>query len=243
MPVIAIFFLQSLHFCFGIKTEEKPPLSWYTTVTPEFLTGKNNYYTDSAFTEIPAGMAYRENMFLLKETYAAYLEMYQTAKKEGIELKIMSAARTFEEQKWIWEDKWTANRKHYPHTDSLAVFVMQYSAMPGTSRHHWGTEVDLNSTSPAWFETPYGKKVYAWLQENACNYGFCQTYDEMGLSRTTGYREEKWHWSYYPLSNIFQSKYGETVTYSHLQGFSGDASAAGLQVIDRYVLAVSNQCR
>ena len=116
--------------------------------SPEFLVGKHNYYTDTNFVEIPAHMAYRTEMFLLDEVYTAYFEMYQAAKKEGVNLKIISASRTFEEQRWIWEDKWKKNKATYPADTSLAKFIMQYSAMPGTSRHHWGTEVDLNSYFP-----------------------------------------------------------------------------------------------
>ncbi len=210
--------------------------------TPEFLTGKNNYYTDSNFIEIPANQAYRTKMYLLRDTYTAFSRMYQDAKKEGVDLKIMSASRTFEEQQWIWEDKWKKNKQVYPTEEGRATFIMQFSAMPGTSRHHWGTEIDLNSTSESYFETAYGKKVYAWLQLNACNYGFCQTYDLMGLARDKGYQEEKWHWSYFPLSNPFLVKYRETVTYSHIKGFSGAETAEPLEVIANYVLSVSTDC-
>ena len=30
---------------------------------------------------------------------------------------------------------------------------MNYSAMPTASRHHWGTDVDINSVDPEDFET------------------------------------------------------------------------------------------
>ena len=213
-----------------------------TIATPDFLVGRHDYYKDTSFTEIPEHMAYRSEMYLLNEVYTAYFQMYSAAKKEGITLKIISATRTFEEQRWIWDDKWKKNAAKYPADTSLARFIMQYSAMPGTSRHHWGTEVDLNSTSDSYFATAAGAKVYQWLQENAGKYGFCQTYDSKGVSRHEGYNEEKWHWSYFPLAGQLLTKYAEKVNYTHIQGFLGDETASKLHVINSYVLSISNDC-
>jgi D-alanyl-D-alanine carboxypeptidase len=54
--------------------------------------------------------------------------------------------------------------------------IMNYSAMPQASRHHWGTDVDINSVEPEYFESGQGLKEYTWLQENAWKFGFCQPY-------------------------------------------------------------------
>ncbi len=235
--------LFQLQLCLPAPTNTvSSPVAINKLSTPEFLVGKHNYYTDTNFVEIPAHMAYRTEMFLLDEVYAAYFEMYQAAKKEGVNLKIISASRTFEEQKWIWEDKWKKNKATYPADTSLAKFIMQYSAMPGTSRHHWGTEVDLNSTSDSYFATAAGAKVYKWLTDHASEYGFCQTYDSKGISRHEGYNEEKWHWSYFPIADPLLKKYEELVEYSHIQGFSGDNAAPKLDVINNYVLSISHEC-
>ncbi len=48
--------------------------------------------------------------------------------------------------------------------------------MPQASRHHWGTDVDINSVEPEYFESGQGLKEYTWLQENAWKFGFCQPY-------------------------------------------------------------------
>jgi len=222
---------------------DEPASKIASVASADFLVGKHNYYIDSAFVEIPEHMAYRSKMYLLNEVYANYLAMYQAAKKDGVNLKIISAARTFEEQTWIWEDKWKKNKVKYPADTVLSAFIMQYSAMPGTSRHHWGTEVDLNSTSESYFESATGKKVYYWLIKNAPSFGFCQTYDTKGLARSTGYNEEKWHWSYFPLSDQFLKNYATKVDYSHIKGFLGDQTALKLDVISNYVLAVSAECK
>ncbi len=244
MQVIFILLLNNLFV--SINSDELamnniPPIK-EEYITAEFLIGKNDYYTDTNFIEIPENMAHRKQMFLLKETYAAYNKMYLAAKKDGIQLKVISASRTFVEQSWIWEDKWKTNKSKFDTDNALSSYIMQYSAMPGTSRHHWGTEVDLNSTSANYFASGYGFKVYTWLSKNAGTYGFCQSYNEKGTERDTGYNEEMWHWSYYSLANRFLEGYQKKVNYTHITGFSGDLTAKSLSVIDNYVLAISNNC-
>jgi len=48
--------------------------------------------------------------------------------------------------------------------------------MPGTSRHHWGSDVDLYSLEDIDFLKGNGKIIYQWLTDNAASYGFCQPY-------------------------------------------------------------------
>ena len=66
--------------------------------------------------------------------------------------------------------------------------------MPGsTSRHHWGTEIDIHSLKNGDFADGEGLKIYEWLTTHAEDYGFYQPY-----TAEQGYEEEeKWHWSYY----------------------------------------------
>ena len=44
--------------------------------------------------------------------------------------------------------------------------------MPGTSRHHWGTEIDIHSYNNESFEQGPGKAIYDWLTLHAADYGF-----------------------------------------------------------------------
>ena len=60
--------------------------------------------------------------------------------------------------------------------------------MPATSRHHWGTDMDINSVEDDYFKDGKGKKVYRWLVENASKYGFCQVYsDKKSSKRSLGF--------------------------------------------------------
>jgi hypothetical protein len=114
--------------------------------------------------------------------------------------------------------------------------------MPGTSRHHWGTDIDINSVEPAYFKSPAGKKVYAWLAANAGDFGFCQVYTPKGTERPRGHEEEPWHWSYRPLAQHYLKQYVQKVTCEDIRGFQGSDTATRIDVIANYVLAINPQC-
>lgn len=213
----------------------------FKLATSDFLQGKHNYYTDTNFIEIPAYQCYRTQMYLLKDTYNAFHKMYLAAQKDGINLKIISATRTFDEQKNVWEDKWKKNTEKFSDPENRASYILQYSAMPGTSRHHWGTEIDLNSLSDTYFESAAGSKVFDWLQQNANTFGFCQTYNQY-TKRKAGYQEEKWHWSYYPVSNALLDLYQKNVNLLELDNFSGAEIAGKLNILQNYMLSVNQDC-
>lgn len=221
-----------------------------TNVSVEFLTGKFNPSKEDDFTEVDPEYGNRKGLYLLKESYKAFIKMYYAAQHDGIKLSIISATRNFAYQKGIWEGKWNGSKlvegKNLATTvkDPLerATVILKYSSMPGTSRHHWGTDIDLNSMDVKYFETTPGNKVYEWLTKNAGKYGFCQPFNSKE-TRKSGYEEEKWHWSYMPLSSLFLNAYQKKVGYAHINGFSGSETAAKLNVIQNYVLSVNGDCK
>jgi len=234
-----------------VKTENKiseAPAD--TAISIEYLTGKFNPGKDKSFTECDLEYANRAGIFLQVETYKAFIKMFYAAKNDGVNLKIISGARNFNYQKSIWEQKWNGVRlvdgKNLANTvkDPVerATTILKYSSMPGTSRHHWGTDMDLNSMENKYFETTEGKKIYNWLGNNASKYGFCQPFSALGENRKTGYQEEKWHWSYLPLAKNFLKEYQKKVTYDQITGFAGSQTAKELSVIEIYVMSVNKQC-
>jgi hypothetical protein len=98
--------------------------------------------------------------------------------------------------------------------------ILRYSAIPGASRHHWGTDVDFNSTTvkdwaaAAQAKTPTQEATEAgplnalgtWLQENAAKAGFIQAYTPPP-GRTGGHNEEAWHYSYAPIALPLREMY------------------------------------
>jgi zinc D-Ala-D-Ala carboxypeptidase len=221
-----------------------------TNVSAAFLTGKFNPAKDPEFDLIDPEFTNRTEMYLLKDTYKAFMKMYYAAQKDGIKLIIISATRNFSYQKGIWEQKWNGSKLVDGKNLAITVkdpfkraeTILKYSSMPGTSRHHWGTDVDLNSMDVKYFETPPGNKIYDWLVKNGNKYGFCQPFNSKE-AREKGYEEEKWHWSYVPLSAIFLRAYLNKVDYSYISGFAGCETAAKVDVIKNYVIALNPDCK
>ncbi|HPK30199.1 MAG TPA: CapA family protein [Bacteroidales bacterium] len=206
--------------------------------TKEFLIGKHTYGKDTNFINIPSEYTElsKENSYIQKPVLAAYEQMYADAKADGIILRVTSASRNFYTQKHIWESKIKEYSERYPDPVECAKKVLKYNSLPGTSRHHWGTDLDFISKRLAYWNSAQGKKTYSWLQTNAHKYGFFQPYGE---GRSSGHSEEKWHWSYYPLSELYLAEYLKVITASDLKGFKSDFSAEKFSVIRDYVQGIA----
>ncbi len=218
-------------------------------VDKNYLLGRFTPSSDSRFVKLASAHAKRtaSHDYLRKETYEAFVKMAKDASKEGVKLVIISATRNFDDQKKIWDNKWTGKIKvegkdltTVPDLKERARLILLYSSMPGTSRHHWGTDMDLNSWENSYFSAGEGLKIYQWLTTHASEYGFCQPYTSK-ISGRTGYEEEKWHWSYLPLSKIFLNEYLKQISYSDITGFEGNETASELQIISAYVNGVACQ--
>jgi LAS superfamily LD-carboxypeptidase LdcB len=220
-----------------------------TLDTLNYVLGKMNYSEHDEFVQIPTEHASRSGMYLRKEALDAFVRMKTAAKAEGVQLKILSAARNFNHQKRIWEAKWNGQRLVNGQNLRTAISdhqlrakeILKYSSMPGTSRHHWGTDIDINSLSPAYFKSGRGKKEYEWLREHAQEFGFCQTYTEKDSSRPDGYEEEKWHWTYLPIATPLLNFYKLNVSGSDIVGFDG-AGALPFSEVRKYVFGISAAC-
>lgn len=214
------------------------------------LLGHINPANDTSFSRVATSYADQDGLYLLDEVYEAFVEMHNAAKKDGIALVIISATRNFDSQKEIWEQKWTGARlvegqdlaKTVPDPIERARVILKYSSMPGTSRHHWGTDIDINSVENSYFESGVGSKVFEWLAANADDFGFYQTYTPKGEDRPYGYEEESWHWSYCPIAGRYLRQYLEKVTYDDISGFDGSDTAAEIDVIAYYVLGINPEC-
>jgi LAS superfamily LD-carboxypeptidase LdcB len=218
----------------------------------QHLLGKFDYTKDKDFIQLDSIYTDgRKDFYLRKEVYQAYKKMYSAAFKDSVKLIIISAERSFEDQKVIWENKWTGkatiNGKRIPYNLNTNVdkakYILQSGSMPGTSRHHWGTDVDLNSIEKEYFETPKGQTVYNWLKKNAKKFGFYQPYTPFDSKRKKGYDEEMWHWSYVPTAKSILEKYIKYITYKDFTGFLGADAAEKLNIIEDYVLSINSECK
>lgn len=152
---------------------------------------------------------YGEGINLRLEAHDAFLKMKKAAYSDGIDLKIVSSYRSFERQEIIWERKYM----QYTEDDGMPPLkaidkIIEYSTIPGTSRHHWGTDIDIvdgyrkvegDVLVPEKFG---GGGPYAdfkkWMDENSEDFGFFLVYTDEPKRR--GFKYEPWHYSYAPIS-------------------------------------------
>lgn len=211
--------------------------------TKDFLLGKTHFEKDTNFVQIsPKYTVLRNpNNFIQKRTLEAFIKMHEAAKADGVRLVATSASRNFWVQRYIWEQKW--QKSTIAGGAERARHILQYNSMCGTSRHHWGTELDFNSPKLEYWNSAEGKRTYEWLCANAHKFGFYQPYSAKGEpgsgKRENGYNEEKWHWSYFPLANVYMQKYRELVKEEDLKGFLGEKHVPDLNIIDNYVFGVA----
>lgn len=216
------------------------------TFSIAYLLGRFEPSTHPDFMKIKPEHTTKTDAYIRSDVYEQFIRMHEAAKKEGITLIIISATRNFFAQKGIWEAKWNGERivegknLRTDVKDSVerARIILRYSSMPGTSRHHWGTDIDINNLEDSYFQTDKGKKEYQWLVQHAGEYGFYQPYSVKDSLRPYGYEEEKWHWSYLPVSLPLIKQYAENITTDSIRGFKGSGTAKALDVINRYVMGI-----
>jgi len=147
------------------------------------------------------------------------------AKKDGFELTIASGFRNFDRQLSIWNRKFvgelSVKNRFNENVDILKLndeqrikAILTYSALPGASRHHWGTDIDVYAPNlladeqqlqlEPWEYKKNGPfdKLSQWLKINAKAFGFYFPYDKF----RGGIAEEPWHLSYFPLANKYQQQ-------------------------------------
>lgn len=214
------------------------------------LTGDLDAAQDEGFVLLPASLSAREGLYTRTETAEALARMSEAAAADGVRLVVLSAFRSMGDQRRIWNNKWNGTTlvdggalpETVPDPTERALKILEFSSMPGTSRHHWGTDIDFNNLNNEWFDTPEGARVYDWLSENAASYGFCQPYTQKGPDRPAGYEMEKWHWSYMPVASKFLAAYPKLVGYFELASFEGAEEASTLAVIRDYVGGIAPEC-
>lgn len=229
--------MKKIFFCLIVLSHLSFSFKDKPAVTADYLMGKFDPAKHADFCKIGVKYATKPDMYLRKETYEAFVKMAEAAQKDGVKLNILSATRNFEYQKRIWDIKF--ERLKDKTAWSRVKKILQYSAMPGSSRHHWGTDIDLNNLENAHFEKGEGKKIYEWLSKNAASYGFCQPYT---AGRATGYKEEKWHWSYTPLSKDFTAIAGKYLKNDMIIGFKGAETASQIDIVNNYILGINKEC-
>lgn len=166
----------------------------------------------------------QSGFFIHNEMLSSLDKIREAAAKAGFQLAMTSAFRSFEDQLKIWNAKARGERilyndKSVPlNYDNLTkkeilYAILRWSALPGASRHHWGSDFDVydkNSIVDNYIvqllpeETEidgiFGE-FHAWLDKNLLQYNFFRPY----AFDTGGIAPERWHLSYSPVSSHYQS--------------------------------------
>ena len=151
-----------------------PPWIGSRIVAPEFD------YTD--FRQIPVEYTHMgSSIYILASAHGPLVEMLKAAKEDGIELKVESAYRSERYQKQIFKRMLEEGRTFED--------IVRYVAPPGYSQHVLGTAVDFFPSNWRFADTP----DYAWLKENAGQFGFAETYSRFNKMKMPW---EAWHWNY-----------------------------------------------
>jgi LAS superfamily LD-carboxypeptidase LdcB len=149
----------------------------------------------------------------------AFLALRSAASDAGFALSIFSSFRDFDAQRAIWNRKFRGERPLYARDGTqldyaalsqpaLLDAILAWSALPGASRHHWGTDLDVYDAQamPPGYRVQLLPHEYAtggifgalnrWLDANLAGFGFYRPYD----ADRGGVLPEPWHVSYAPIA-------------------------------------------
>ena len=122
------------------------------------------------------------------DAYKAFKKMRKAARADGKYFKICSAYRSYETQKYLYENYLSTMGKELRDIRSAA---------PGRSEHHTGYAIDITCKSMGWTlsqdfaSTSEGK----WIKKHCAEYGFIIRYPK-DKTDITGYDYEPWHLRY-----------------------------------------------
>lgn len=191
-------------------------------VSPAVLTGQTDEHLCSSDAAEPLGARVH------RDVVAPFLRLQDDARAAGFELGILSGFRSFDQQLSIWNRKATGalavldsdavplniERLSEP---ELVFAILRWSALPGASRHHWGTDLDVydRAAQPPGYEielipdevNPGGMfgPLHEWLDGRIAAgraYGFFRPYDR----DRGGVAPERWHLSYAPAAGGYAGR-------------------------------------
>ena len=150
---------------------------------------------------------------------APFLSLRRAALADGFDLVPESSFRDFARQLAIWNGKFLGTRPLYDASgraldaaqlspSERVAAILVWSALPGASRHHWGTDLDLidrKALAPGYRVqltaaefTPPGPfaALAEWLEANAARFGFFRPFRGV----LSGVQPEPWHFSFAPVA-------------------------------------------
>lgn len=186
-----------------------------TTISVDCLTG----LSDQHIQYLTNGIGINKRIVL------DYTKMQHAALSDGIELNIASGFRSFERQLSIFNRKIKGELPTFDlnnqqvNIERLSVNdkldrILLFSALPGASRHHWGTDIDVYSKTllngkalqlEAWEYEDGGplQPLTTWLDNHMAEFGFYRPYDVY----RGGVAPEPWHLSHKRVAKAYAQLY------------------------------------
>jgi LAS superfamily LD-carboxypeptidase LdcB len=192
---------------------------------------------------------------------APFLALRAEAAADGINLLPVSSFRDFNRQLFIWNAKCRGERELRDANgvlvaadsldeDTLVSTILVWSSLPGSSRHHWGTDMDVVDAAamPPGYHPKLITEEFAaggvfenldrWLAEHAARFGFYRPYS----SWRGGFQPEPWHLSYAPVAEQALQQFSAAVLQQALDAADLDARAAVQRqlprIVERYVMNI-----
>lgn len=196
------------------------------------------------------------------EVAEAFLALRAAAARDGIDLTPVASWRPFEAQLRNWNRKFSGEATLYdidgqPRArdgmtpEDVVWAILGWSAFPGASRRHWGTDIDVFDRAAL----PAGQKVrllpqevrpggvfaplHAWLDDHIADFGFFRPYREY----RGGMYPEPWHLSYAASARVALEAFDIDVlarVIREADGMLGRELALSMlpEIVRRHVLGV-----
>lgn len=182
-----------------------------------------------------------------------FLQLRAAAAAAGIDLVPLSSFRDFDRQLAIWNGKHRGERELLAadggvldagalDDEARVKAILHWSALPGTSRHHWGTDMDVVDARaiPPGYRPRLVSEEYApggvfagldaWLAAHAADHGFYRPY----ATHRGGFQPEPWHLSYAPLATRALEQFSVELLREALAG----TDLAARAVVDEQLPAI-----
>jgi LAS superfamily LD-carboxypeptidase LdcB len=183
---------------------------------------------------------------LHREAMSAFIALRAAAETAGFDLRAASSFRDFDRQLTIWNGKFRGERPILDRAgnqldaaslspEARVDAILLWSALPGASRHHWGTDLDVFDAAamsersrlklvPEEYagDGPFAS-LTAWLDTHMHQFGFFRPYvARTGGEESRGVSPEPWHLSFAPLATHYLNQLTPDVLSRAIEASSVD---------------------
>lgn len=193
------------------------------------LTGRTELHLVASYSRDPA----QADIRIHRDVAAPLERLRAAARAAGFDLAVASSFRDYGRQLHIWQSKVAGGRPVYAadgtplvvetlSDEQLLWAILRWSALPGTSRHHWGSDLDVYDAAAvaADYRLQLVPEEYAdggpfapfrrWLDELMAS-GEAEDFFHPYAEDRGAVAPEPWHISYRPVADRYQAQFSFAV--------------------------------